>query len=428
LGDKNRRTGLGGFDGGTQAELFFVLLFPLFYIYHYGLAAGLYPPVLAGWFGPVSVVAATIMSFLLVKALHRGLPRPFATLTLAFLVMLAYTLMVALSHYLFGDQSIMPEAQRQYVALAVSWIALFGIGFHLRPNNSFVTWNRFLFYVMVVIAWWHVDLSKMMFYAKQVLEVSTGVATYQGFARSFVITAILLMVAETKPAKQIWVVALSIATLFILGARSEFVGFVLLVPLWFLMNVRRTGWRFVVSTGLLLLGMPVVGMFIPEIVSSRQFQLLDLSSAPSWQGRTMLLSLGWQDIREHLLFGNFGGHIRIAGLGGYIHNVLSAWHAFGLPGFILYLGLSVAAVVRAALIVLGDRCPTTRAQYALFINLFSLILLIGAKSVYWSVPALGWGLAAGLWPKTHRKMSSSVRHLRAIFSEMLSHCHCRWAG
>jgi|LSQX01.2.fsa_nt_gb hypothetical protein len=27
-----------------------------------------------------------------------------------------------------------------------------------------------------------------------------------------------------------------------------------------------------------------------------------------------------------------------------------------------------------------------------------------------------------------RKMSSSVRHLRAIFSEMLSHCHCRWAG
>lgn len=379
------------------AGLFFVLLFPFFFLYHYGLARGFYPSLLAGAFGPISLVAAPLMAAFIAQRLFRGLPRLSFGFTIAFLLFLVYTAVVAVAHYFWGDRAIVAEAQRQYIATAVGWVALFGIGFYLRSSRRLVLWNKVLLCVMAFIAWQHVDLSGMMFYARQIFERSDAVATYQGFARSFALSAMLVLAFERRVVKQTLVVLVSTPTLFILGARSEFAGFLLIVLVWFLLVWREHGARYGTVVLLMLIFLSLLStQVVPEVRASRQLQLLDLSNSTSWQGRMELLEKGWSDILENPLFGNFGGHIRISGVGGYIHNALSAWHAFGLPGFVLYIGLSVFAFLVSTIAVVKRLGRYEVARLAFFVNMFSVLLIVVAKSVYWQVPALGWGLAAGL--------------------------------
>lgn len=379
------------------ASLFFLLLFPCFYIYHYGLARGLYPPLVAGWFGPVSVVVASVMGLFLLRDLSQGLARRGFGFMLGFLLFLGYTVAVALSHVLFGEQAIMVEAQRQYVATAIGWLALFGIGFYLRWTERLLAWSSLFFYAMVIIAWWHIDVGRMMFYAAQVFEVTDGIATYQGFARSFVLISMLLLAYETKLANQMFTAAVASATLFILGARAEWAGFLAVVAVWFFLGHRQSGWRFRILVIVLFIAVGLAATMVPSLTSSRQLELVDIFSSTSWEGRVGLLASGWGDILENPLLGNFGGHIRASSVGGYIHNVLSAWHAFGLLGFLLYFGMSIAAFVGSALVVLRRNASVEEAKLALFVTFFSLILIVAAKSIYWQVPALGWGLTAGLF-------------------------------
>lgn len=381
---------------GVLAEAFFILLFPMFFFYHYGVAVGLFPRYLAGWFGAVSLVAATLLGPLLVIAVAKGLPRASFSLTMVFLILLAYTTVIAVANWFLGDPVVRMEAIRQYAAMAAGWVALFGVGFYMPSHGALMKWNRYLLYAMALIAWRHVDSERMIFYAAQDLLISDGVASYQGFARSFALTAMFVIANETRMLNQTVGAVVSVATLFILGARSEWAGFVVVASIWFVWTCKQRGWRFTFSALLLLIILLVLALQIPSLSASRQLELFNLAESTSWQGRVEFLVRGLADISEHPIFGDFGGHIRSSGVGGYIHNILSAWHAFGLLGFALYTGLCVTPVIIMVYIVFLRGWRSSLAKFAFNVALFSLILVVVAKPIYWQVPALGWGLVAGI--------------------------------
>ena len=124
---------------------------------------------------------------------------------------------------------------------------------------------------------------------------------------------------------------------------------------------------------------------------SRMFELSDLANSTSNIARQRLHQLGLVHISTSPVFGVFGGHIVDGAVkSAYMHNVLSAWAGFGLPALALILYLQFAAVIGSFLLI--KKSPSFTAVLSFEINLYSTLLLLVAKSVFWIVPPLGWGL------------------------------------
>jgi hypothetical protein len=94
------------------------------------------------------------------------------------------------------------------------------------------------------------------------------------------------------------------------------------------------------------------------------------------------------------ILGVYAGQVKAHGkFGDYVHNALGMWRSFGLVPFLLYIGLALAAVVTAAKRVIIEGADDPRWHFMLYVSVFCLLLIVGAKSIYWPLPALAWGLA-----------------------------------
>lgn len=391
----------------TGANMFFLVLFPLFYVYHFLVGSGAIPAFWAGWFGRNSLLAALLLGPTVLLAWKRTDDLRARRMVAGLCTLIGVSALVAVWHYATGDRVIMLPAVEQYLAVAVAWVATFGVGLWMRPTASFLTWLKLLFLVMVVIAWTHTDFDLMMFIPSLSLPVKAGVASYQGLARSIAVTAAVILAFESRRWQQLLSVFIGTATLFIQSARSEFVGFVLIASLWLGMLVKQREHKFAVTAAGLLALFAATVLLVPSFGGSRQLQLLDIASESSWRARQEALVEGWESIKASPLLGDFGGHIRDRGPGWYIHNGLSAWRQFGLLGFLAYAGMLVAAWIWSLDAVFRQNRTDGHAELALYVTSFSLLLSIFSKSVYWVVPGLGWGLAAALTMRRRSPGSSA---------------------
>ena len=134
----------------------------------------------------------------------------------------------------------------------------------------------------------------------------------------------------------------------------------------------------------------------------RQFEVLDISSSKSWAGRLALQNKALGQIAENPLLGKFGGHVLTEDTGKfakghdgrYAHNALSAWVTYGLLGFLLYVSLTLYGFLISAHQLVIKRLDTPIWTFAFMVNFVCLFLIIVSKSVYWPLPALGWGILA----------------------------------
>lgn len=118
---------------------------------------------------------------------------------------------------------------------------------------------------------------------------------------------------------------------------------------------------------------------------------------------------GLATVRANPIAGNWGKRVMDRGVGGNIHNVMSAWEEFGLVVFVIYLTLSAGALAGAVSAVLRHEQSRSRSELALYVNAFSVLMLVFAKGVYWPVPAFGWGLTAGLYSHRNCRMAHAHR-------------------
>jgi len=230
-------------------------------------------------------------------------------------------------------------------------------------------------------------------------EHGQSYSVYQGVARSVAMVAILALCAARRPAADGLIVAVTVAALFVIGARSEFYSFTgaaamaLVLP-----NLgRRRVWLaggavLAVAAAALALHVVAGGSLAIDPDTSRVYELLSGQST-SLAARLALFRpiLGpWLDGDLSFLFGDLLSYQRITGSTGlYIHNALSVLTDFGLPGFGLYAGLCAAA---AAVLL---RAHDGEAPFGLRILAgFSLLMVLAAKSLFWSEVALFWGVAA----------------------------------
>ena len=419
------------------AAISFFLLFPGFLFYHQFVAMNLMPPFAGGLFGYVSLGTLGILLALFpwnTTWLKKTVRNRYVLFVLVFLF---FTSLWTLAHYAIFSDDYITRASIQSAETIILWSCLFLIGLLLPLESGTLRWSFFVSFMAILVFLLHFSIStgNQLYIAGQFYGNTTDVSTYQGFARSVLVILLFLVAVFTSIRPRAFFILGGSFVLFLLGSRSDFYAFLALsILLCVILGVKKPRYYIV----LLLLGLEIfilawpdlsprlqrfIGPQHPAIVAEnpaneksgaevqvitepasvvtapppsprRQFEILELSSSTSWAGRRSLQSIAIEQIAEHPLMGTFGGHVARGGTGSYAHNALSAWVSYGLVGFCMYVSLTLLALLVSVRKIALKQQDTALWTFAFTLNFVCLLLIIASKSVYWPLPALGWGVVA----------------------------------
>lgn len=376
------------------SEFGFYVLFPIFFFYHLAVTSGEIPGVFAGLFG--FATAVLMLVFLpcggsLLSKYGRSGRTPIAL----FLMLVTYCGLFALINHLSIETTYRDEAAVQVIALLVAWLALFVLGATLPVERARLkTVLVFSAVAMGSVALLLFDRDTLMFNPRVAYEVDEGVATYQEYARSFLVVELfLLSICSTFP-RRIIVACIGAGVLFLLGARSELFALLALAGLSLAWSAMRSPRRFLALAFLGAVGSYVVISNLHMLESSRQLQVLDLESATSWIARQKYQAVAIRQIAMDPFLGSYAGHFEAGGKGTYAHNALSAWVEFGVVGFVLYLATALYCTLFSMRKRLSEGPGSRIWAFAAYVNFVATFLLLISKPVFWSLPAFGWGLVA----------------------------------
>lgn len=371
------------------------LLYPGFFFYHFLVATGGVPPFLGGFYGVVTGLMLPVLILFFVYGVYRKHIR-INRLDVVFFLLCLYCLLWACIYKVFGSDY---QGGGDIFVHSISGVFIWMVNYILFRRVESIQRRGLLLLLlsgfwMLGVAWGNEVAGGYIARNFADLSVQDVIASYQGFARSAVVLLFILMAWVAKRWLMV-VYYMGLVLLFLLSARSEFVGFFVV---GFVIVTMRLGVR-----KYLLLASPVFifGFFVLLDAaydfgrSSRILGLMDLQADTSLANRMEMNSRALSSILEHPFIGDYGAYIVGGGIGDYAHNMLSAWVDFGLIGFIAFSYLLLSAIHISTGAVRRNAFDD-KALIGFSFALFGLILAIFAKSMFFPLFAAGWGASAGL--------------------------------
>lgn len=383
------------------ARLAFLLLFPGFFVYQTLIGLGAMPAFLGGYFSIVSLALILPLLFSYFMAIKAAGYRVART-DLQFAFFLAYFLLVVAINGVFGaDASIVQAHLFSILYFANIYIIFKTVDFTERTTAA-MAWACLL--LMSAIIFSFSDGASFQPGQTSGAKSPESVATYQGFARSYLLTFAVVICFTRQVAVRIVLSCIAVAALFMNSSRSELVAVLLLVTL---VELYRSHSR-LNTVCLVLAVLAIVGTGLDYAVRAmpdhRVWELFDLSLSDSSIARDQLAQRALDTIAEHPLLGAYSSYPP----GQYSHNILSAWVDLGLFGFAYLLCLLVATAF--ALFAGGWFRRTRSGDFLLAWSLIcmSLLLLVTTKTF----DDMFAGAALGAYAK-HRsaKRCASVKGL-----------------
>ncbi len=385
---------------GNISQSGMALLFPGFLFYHFFSGYFLLHLPLAGFFGPTAAFFAVIcIATLSISVLRKATINFYEFLVFLFFL---YVLIYTGIHFLIssGDDYV----RRAVVQSLESWVLCFTVFFmaYWFPKEIGFT-KRIFFSTLILTAlflgWYLYETGNLMFYVTEDRDAD-HISTYQGFARSVLVISLILLASTSRVIARFAVFVASIFVLFLLGARSEFLVF-LLASLAFVAALcfREVKTLLIFCISLAFLALVLIGYVDFEVFSeSRHFQLLDISSASSWIEREEFKETAIYQIQNSPLLGYFGGHIAHYGIeGAYSHDLFSAWANYGFFGFFIYMLLILVPLIHSVIIFITNKSITSEWQLVFLFSIAIFILVGGAKSVFFVLTPLAWGFYARIF-------------------------------
>lgn len=377
----------------SLASAGFLLLFPGFLAYHYGISAGWWGAALGGLFGGGAALVALSACSALRK--RGGRRQPLGVLHLMVLGTLVYMVAWSLVGWLgIQNSSLAGPIMAEATATLLIWIAMLFIGACLTTSPAALLRLSVVSIALAMLCFGHAFYTGGFpagpFLAFGSAEES-GQATYQGVGRSLLSIGLVAAFSGRPGSAASLLVLLGVGLMMLsLGSRAHLfvLGVSVLVHLAVLVAIRRT--RVIGLAGLLVTAVALAAV-ANVFLETRAAEILDLASSASWQERGVAGSRALEVIAEHPLAGLYGYHFWDSA--GYAHNVLSAWTQYGLFGFVSFVATSACAmyIAFAALLVSRGREPAW--HLAFHFNLVAVVLAIASEPVMSSVfPALAWGL------------------------------------
>ena len=391
--------------GTGIAHLGFLALFPGFFFYHSALGMGLVGPFLGGFFSRVCML---FLPLLVITCLSRAKRdrRFFTRADLAFFIFLAYFFFVIAFNYANGGDGGLAQ---DHLFIIIQFATVYLI-FRLADFAS----GRFrmcLIASMLVMALLIFYLSADgTSYLREENSVDAGgaISTYQGFARSYFVTCLVLLAFTKATALRLLIYLVSVPALFINGARSELVALIAVIGLAETVYASRKSAALLVA---LFLGGAVLGAYIDQLIralpDSRVLELLDLSQSTSWSGRKYYFEHALKTIGENPILGDYGSYLSIGGRGAYAHNIFSAWVDLGLAGFVYLLCMLLVPAYKLAVRAFFRRSSENTGELVLtFCLLFATLLLLFTSKTYGEML-----IAASVGRYAHYRYTSGRRHI-----------------
>ena len=389
----------------------FFIIFPGYFAYHAMVDAGYIPPLLGGYStGIAALVLPVMFPAYLMQAIRHVRLTP--VIDLLFFLFIAYFMLVVLIHV---DAGANVSVTGPHVAIAVQFLAIFTTVSLLdvsAPRFRAGSVLAFIALTSVVVA--RVSAESLIGIALDVPFVDPDRADYQGYAFVYLVMT-LFCAALLRPAwSRLLVYGAATPALFLNGARSEFVGFLLVVLLieWCFARKRSVllpAMAICVTIGALSLGSLAAAFPDNRVLSLVDYGLSDGSIADrrEWLGNA-LLTLGNSPV-----LGEYASY----STGQYAHNLLSAWVDLGLFGFLLF---STLLLLPLADLVSQFNRRSREPEYVLTLSVLvvSVVLLVTAKNfTYQMLP-----VALGLYSRDClRRAYSRQSHTRLRFWRPVTH-------
>jgi len=314
------------------AHLSFILLFPGFFIYQTLLGTGAISAVLGGYFTVVALALffPILFSFRYAVKHDRNYVAGFE-LYLSMFVM--YYILVLCINFFGGATRIIVERYIQGIIFCFETYVIFrAVDLEDKKFLRIVTISLLL---MSIITFY---FSVGGFFFLQDLDEAKdpdSLATYQGFARSYIYTYLIMIATARSSFFRYLLYAIGTSSMFINGARSEFSAVLFLIPV---IELYRAKYKLcmVFTLGFLsVIFIGSIGSIVDMLPDNRILQLLDLSHSTSAISRQHFTENALRTISLNPFFGDFASYPD----GHYAHNALCAWVDFGLFGFLFFCGL-----------------------------------------------------------------------------------------
>lgn len=207
-------------------------------------------------------------------------------------------------------------------------------------------------------------------------------------ADTLAITALLYsQIVRKRDLFSTWFGFLLIILLFLAGSRTTLY---IICALFLLSVVLLKKWKLAIVLLLIVAILPLVEIKTsltsePEV--ERMLVLKNLEEDSSWQARKELRDVGWGQLKDSWLFGEFMAEVRSGlGKGTYAHNWISYWVSYGLVTFFLFAVLTVLLLIKSISIWLARGQITS-----LLLVLFVLGAIIYSRGYLWPLPWLAYG-------------------------------------
>lgn len=386
--------------GAGFTRLHFWLLFPGFFLYQAALGYQLVPQIPGGYFGLTSVVG---FPFLLLVYLSRA-ERHVQAYTLSdsvFAALVVLIVITALVNYAAGWNdstellvwSLSGLLFNLTGYLVAQTVDLGGGVFRKVLNGSLA--------VMIAIVFF--GASQGSFDLSSNSGPTEGLATYQSLARSLVVVGLVAFAINEKGALKTALFVGTLVALFLNGARTELIMYVLAIAVYTLFVSASSPTRLllwlIAALGGGIAGLTYLQSIMADLPHSRMDELFDIWNSSSGLERQYYSNLAFEQIARSPVFGDYGGYLSYGGVGSYAHNLLSAWVNLGIVGFFLYIiALSAISYGSFRFVMNNKQAGVEWTLAALFA--FSVTLALIASKDY---SYMLFGLALGFYSRAARE-------------------------
>jgi len=357
-------------SGSPVAIFAFFLMFPGFFVYHTLVGKGHIPAVMGGY----STSIAALMLPLLAAAYARHALRDRGGRSLIdavfFLFVIYFAALVGFNLLSGAD----PAIGIPHLASAVQFLSIFMVVklVDLTSRAFRVAAPAFVGLLTAIV---FLNSPGGVFNVAPVdLHLSGDkVADYQGYAFVYVVLVLFFVATLRSAASRMLVYAVAVPALFLNGARSEFIAFLLVLVLTEFYRARRKDVFALAMAGLVAVMLLSVGLLVELYPENRVLLLLGFDSDGSVVERARMLRMAWETMGESPILGAYASYPE----GEYAHNILSAWVDLGLFGFLLFASLLLVPAVE----LLRDfRARAREPFYALTLSVFAFAVLLFLSS------------------------------------------------
>jgi len=316
----------------------FFLLFPGFFFYHTLLGTGTTGAFLGGYFSPVALLYAMPLLLAYYTRMRRD-PRRLSAIDMHYGVFNVYFIAVVAVNGAGGANAVIVTHHVLEIVFMVITFILFSCIDFGHPQFRRMALASLAAMSAIAFAF---SIDGVFYLGGQgIAKDADSLATYQGFARSYLMTFMPVIAFTRSLPLRLVLYAVGGATLFLNTARSEFAALLFAAPIIEFYFSRNK---------LLFLGLAVVlgaavATHLDDIVAAlpdnRILELLDLSQSTSANKRHHLTVYARHTIAAHPLMGDYGSYAP----GYYSHNVLSAWVDLGLFGFVYLLAITIVPAI-----------------------------------------------------------------------------------